>query len=964
MTQKIDESLYSRQLYVVGKEAMQKMNQSTILISGMSGLGVEIAKCVILSGVKSVTLHDTKNLDINDMSSNYYASFKDIGKKKVDVVKDKLSKLNPYVTVESYTDDLSFNFVKNYNTIVICDQLPSSQLHLNNFCRENKINFILASTFGVVGSIFCDFGNDFVISDNDGEEPKSGFIVEMKDNVLKTSEPHELYVDDVITVQYDNSSNPNENFTFVDKIVKVVNSNTFCTERNYEKITEEKFNGQCVNIRFTQQKQSQTISFKTLEEQLKDPDFANVFISDFERQGNLHKFMLALDNFMNKNKRLPENENTNDFNEILENFTNEKTELFSDMIRKLTFASSGKLCPLDSVIGSITAQEVMKSVSGKFTPVKQWFYYDCYTLVPNKIDTNKNETRYYSQQSCFGTVLQNKLKEQDLFVVGAGAIGCELLKNLAMIGIGNITITDMDTIEKSNLNRQFLFGIKDIGKSKSECAKNAINEMNPEVNITAHKLKVASETSHIYNSKFFENKTAVLTALDNVQARVYVDSLCVENGKAMIDSGTLGTKGNVQVVVPHLTEPYGASRDPQEKSIPLCTLKNFPYLIDHTIQWGRDLFEGWYTKAPANLMRYTKESEIIKNLPPSELNEIARDINFVYNNMARDKKDCVMFAYKMWHENFRDQIYQLVKKYPQDSKTNEGVLFWSGTKRFPNVLTFDLKNELHVDFIEATSNLWANVCGLQHLNRNEIFQYLENEKYTEIKNDNENNKQEENTDDTIVLPDIKTINYTVNSLSFEKDDDTNFHINFVTATSNLRATNYNIEIADRFKTKGIAGRIIPAIATTTSLVSGLVTLELLKLVQGKNKLEDYSNTFANLALSFMGVSEPIAAKKSKVGNYEFSVWNNLKYQDQTFSELINELNEKVGELDIISISVGQYLLYASYWSDKKQKERLREKISVVYRDICKDENDVLSIQLSILFDTEEDCDPVNCIISF
>lgn len=158
-------------------------------------------------------------------------------------------------------------------------------------------------------------------------------------------------------------------------------------------------------------------------------------------------------------------------------------------------------------------------------------------------------------------------------MVGAGAIGCELLKNYAMLGVGcgkadakagtlggSIVLTDPDVIEVSNLNRQFLFREKHLRKPKSSTAAAAAIQMNKQLkgNIIARLDKVHAGTSHIFTDQFFEGLTVVTNALDNVAARKYVDIRCVTAKTALLESGTLGPKGHVQVILPYLTESYGS----------------------------------------------------------------------------------------------------------------------------------------------------------------------------------------------------------------------------------------------------------------------------------------------------------------------------------------------------------------------------------------------------------------------
>ena len=369
------------------------------------------------------------------------------------------------------------------------------------------------------------------------------------------------------------------------------------------------------------------ISFKTLEEAEKSPEFIMSDWSKFDHPQNIHIAFTAMSRYIKAKGKNPRPWCDEDAEEFLKICKERATELGVEEINEgllkiFSKVSAGELCPVNAVIGGIAAQEVMKACSGKFSPIQQFFNYDAIECLPEDLTPLTVDecapvgSRYDSQIAVFGKSFQEKLGNLRYFIVGAGAIGCELLKNFALMGIGagkegELIVTDMDLIEKSNLNRQFLFRPKDVQSPKSRVAAEAVRKMNPQLNIKFHETRVGAETENVYNDEFFARLSGVANALDNVEARNYMDRRCVYYRLPLLESGTLGTMGNVQVVVPFLTESYSSSQDPPERSIPICTLKNFPNAIEHTLQWARDMFEGVFTQNPQNASQYVNDPGFI-----------------------------------------------------------------------------------------------------------------------------------------------------------------------------------------------------------------------------------------------------------------------------------------------------------------------------------------------------------------
>ena len=922
----LDVNLYSRQISTYGLETMQKLLNMNILIYGLRGLGLEISKNIILAGVKKVSIFDDNKCNINDLSSNFYINEDDIPNKRRDeACIEKLSELNPYVVINKINTSNDFkNEIKNYDVIIITEIIEKEILfEYNKICRENKKGFIYTSNLGLAGFLFVDFGDEHVIFNEIGSDPLTFYVT----NITQENEG-------VITIDNNNEHNLNnlkshyvifKNIKGMTELneqkpikIKILSTESFSigNTSNFQKY----ISGGIVKEIYVPFK----IKFYSLEE-----SFLNPFTDDTPGQSlNMkkgekelfHICIIALHYFYSINNFLPELNNKTHYLQILElvklliqigkekEWIKKINMIDEKFIENIIRWCRSSISPICSFLGGIVSQEIIK-FTGKYTPISQWFYFNFFETTLNlqeHCDRNLKNTRYNEQISIFGNEIQEKLSDLNIFMIGAGALGCEFLKNFALMGIGTnknkiISVTDNDSIELSNLNRQFLFRNSDIGKSKSLVACRESKIINKELNLKYYNLKLDFENENIFNDSFWEEQDLIISAVDNESARSYIDNWCTFFNKKFLDCGTMGTEASSFVFFPKKTICYNDIESPSNKIIPSCTLKQFPSSIEHCIEYGKIKFHSFFEKKINDinlLLNNYNDFFLLINKNNNDNSKIysklekIKDFLFIYKNKNID--ELIKLALEQFHKCFNKKIEFLLKQYPADSIEN-GALFWSGSRIMPTPIIFNPDDEISLNFIYSFCKIYERILKF---NSNYDITYIKEKSATiyplilekdSTKNNNDNIEENiENIKKEIInlINNDNNINNELIPETFDKDNLELYHVDFVYSFSNLRARNYSIEERNKEIIRTIAGNIVPALASTTAVIAGFVSLQIYTILQ-TDDIKYMKNIGLNLGTSWFSISHPeeVNIIKDYVDNNiikikaipsHYTVWDNIE----------------------------------------------------------------------------------------
>lgn len=434
--------------------------------------------------------------------------------------------------------------------------------------------------------------------------------------------------------------------------------------------------------------------------------------------------------------------------------------------------------------------------------------------------------------------LRHKVEYCKVLLVGAGGIGCEVLKNLTLTGFKNVDAIDLDTIDVSNLNRQFLFNKSNVGQSKSkvaiEIAKREYAPTQDGLNFNAiHKSITLSE----YDVDFFRGYSFVINALDNRAARSHVNRMCLAAEIPLLESGTAGYTGQLKLIKNSLYACYECDGLQKEgRTFATCTIRNTPSQPIHCIVWAKHLFHQLFGEDdPDNDVSPQMDQQ------PNGTNHASNGT--VDNNNSEDLDD-IKNDTKNDTTSHRDintdvPVAEQNAEKPKSLSTRE----WATQYNYDPLLLFEKLYNFDIKYLLSMDNLWKERAKPSQLDYTRLVQDQASTSASESNNGYALGNQRLWTLKECVevfCDSVKKLHDRMKSSGYQHwDKDDEIGLNFVVAASNLRSQCFNIERKSPFDVKSLAGNIVPAISSTNSIVGGLLVLQALRLLKSMPIGDEY-----------------------------------------------------------------------------------------------------------------------------
>ncbi|KAK4700965.1 ubiquitin-like 1-activating enzyme E1 B, partial [Phenoliferia sp. Uapishka_3] len=357
---------------------------------------------------------------------------------------------------------------------------------------------------------------------------------------------------------------------------------------------------------------------------------------------------------------------------------------------------------------------------------------------------------------------------------------------------GRIEVLDLDTIDLSNLNRQFLFQKQHVKRPKAVVARETALKFNPHINITALHRNIKDAE---FSVDYFKSFDFVLNALDNLDARRHVNKMCMAADIPLIESGTSGYVGQVQPIKKDVTECFDCTGKPVPKTFAVCTIRSTPSTAHHCIAWAKSYLFPQLFGADEDADAQDLDDAEKNGENADEIKELRKEAAAIQQLRATLTSEGA--AQRVFEKVYTQDIERLLKM--ED--------MWKHRKP-PHPLSYsDLQLATEAQVAETSAaGAGAGIKDQRSLSLADSF--------------------------ALFISSIDRLSKRIdpaNPLSFDKDDDDT--LDFVVAAANLRASAFDIESQTRFQVKEYAGNIIPAIATTNAVIAGVLLHQSLHILR-------------------------------------------------------------------------------------------------------------------------------------